>query len=52
MKRFEKQELNRRDYKLMEILADIVRVMLFPVFLLVRIYCWVFDYDYLERFSR
>ena len=51
MKRFEKQELNKNDYKWITILAKIVRVILLPVAIFVRIYCWVWDYDYLERFS-
>lgn len=50
MKRFVKHELNKNDYKLMETLATIIRVPLTPVFLLLRIYCWVWDYDYRELF--
>lgn len=51
MKRFKKQEPNRNDYKLIENLAGIIRIILTPIFLLIRIYCWVWDYDYYERFK-
>lgn len=51
MKKFEKVELNSKDYRTMEILADITRIILTPVFLLVRIYCWVWDYNYYDRFK-
>lgn len=52
MKRFEKQQLDKKDHAWMSTLADIVRIILFPIFIVVRIYCWVWDYDYLERFGR
>lgn len=52
MERFKKQKLNKKDHAWMSILAGIVRVILFPIFIVVRIYCWVWDYDYLERFGR
>lgn len=51
MKRFERQKLNRNDHRRMEIAASIIRIILTPIFLLVRIYCWVWDYDYYKRFK-
>lgn len=51
MTRFNKQKLNKKDYAHIEILATITRIVLTPIFLLVRIYCWVWDYDYYERFK-
>lgn len=51
MKQFKKQELDKNDYRLMEILCNIVRIILTPMFLLVRIYLWVWDYDYYTRFK-
>lgn len=44
--RFKPQKLNKNDYKSIEIAAKIFRIVLFPVFLIVRIYRWVWDYDY------
>lgn len=32
-------------------LFAITRFVLTPIFLLVRIYCWVWDYDYYTRFK-
>lgn len=52
MERFVKKELNRKDHSHIETLAGITRIILTPVFLLVRIYCWIWDYDYYERFKR
>ena len=51
MKRFKRQKLDRNDHRPMEILCNIVRIILTPMFLLVRIYCWVWDYDYYTRFK-
>lgn len=51
MKRFIKQKLNKEDHLHIEILADIARIILTPIFILVRIYCWVWDYNYYERFK-
>lgn len=51
MKHFEKAKLNKNDYKVMEKVAVVVRFVLTPVFLLIRIYCWVWDYDYYKRFK-
>lgn len=52
MKQFKKQELDKNDYRLTEILCHIVRIILTPMLLLVRIYCWVWDYDYYTRFIK
>lgn len=49
--RFVRKELNRNDYKTMEIGATALRVLLTPVFIFVRLYCWIWDYDYYERFK-
>ena len=35
----------------LEKLAKILRVILTPIFLLVRIYYWVWDYDWNEKFT-
>lgn len=51
MKRFIKQKLNKEDHLHIEILADIARIILTPIFILVRIYYWVWDYNYYERFK-
>lgn len=51
MKQFKKQELDKNDYRLIEILCNIVRIILTPMFLLVRIYLLVWDYDYYTRFK-
>lgn len=52
MERFENRKLDRKDHLHIEILAHVARVILFPIFLLVRLYFLVCDYDYSERFSR
>ena len=52
MKRFRKQELDPGNARPMEIAAGIARVILSPIFLVVRIYCWIWDYNYYERFKR
>ena len=52
MDRFTNKKPNKKDHKNIEVLANITRIVLLPVFLLVRIYCWVWDYDYYERFKR
>ena len=49
--RFVRKELNRNDCKTMEIGATALRVLLTPVFIFVRLYCWIWDYDYYERFK-
>lgn len=49
---FKKRKLNRNDHLTTDIAAGVMRIISTPVFLLVRIYCWVWDYDYLERFKR
>lgn len=51
-KRFEKKNLDRKDYRKMEVLASIVRIPLTPIFLLIRLYYWVWDFNYYERFKR
>lgn len=58
MKRFEKQYFNytmsdnRKRYRRPKILASIIRVLLLPVFLIIRIYFWVWDYDYSDIFIK
>lgn len=51
MKRFTNQKLNKKDHLHIKIFAGIMRIILTPIFILVRIYCWVWDYDYYERFK-
>ena len=36
----------------MRVLITALRIILTPIFLLVRIYCWVWDYNYYEAFKR
>ena len=43
MERFEKETLNRKDYRNTEVLAVIVRVLLTPIFVWYRLYLWVWD---------
>ena len=43
MERFEKETLNRKDYRKTEMLATIVRVLLTPIFVWYRLYLWVWD---------
>lgn len=43
MERFEKETLNRKDYRNTEVLATIVRVLLTPIFVWYRLYLWVWD---------
>lgn len=63
MTRFTKKELDSNDYRRTVVLARIARIILFPIFLLVRIvltlvflfvriYRWVWDYDYTKAFKR
>jgi len=40
---FEKETLNRKDYRNIEVLATIVRVLLTPIFVWYRLYLWVWD---------
>lgn len=51
MERFENRKPNKKDTIHIKTMARIARVIFTPVFILVRIYCWVWDYDYLERFG-
>lgn len=50
MKRFEKKYLDRKDYRGLEILAIMMRILLLPIFLIIRLYFLVWDYDYLKVF--
>lgn len=50
--RFKRQELDRKDHRSIEILAGITRIILTPVFLLIRVYCWVWYYNYYDRFKK
>ena len=43
MERFEKETLNRKDYRNIEVLGAIVRVLLTPIFVWYRLYLWVWD---------
>lgn len=43
MKHYEKMHLNRKDHKVMDIIATILRVLLTPIFVLYRLYLWVWD---------
>lgn len=52
MKRFKVHKTNKKDHKHFKILAGIMRIILTPIFAIVRFYCWVWDYDYYERFKR
>jgi len=40
---FEKEALNRKDYRNTEVLATIIRVLLTPIFVWYRLYLWVWD---------
>jgi len=51
-KRFKKQELNPKDYRTIEILVKIARVILTPIFLILRIYYWIWDYDWESKFYK
>lgn len=44
-----KYELNYKDYKRLELGAALLKLVLFPVFLMLRIFCWVWDYNYYEH---
>ena len=35
-----------------EVLVTIARILITPIFLLIRIYYWIWDFDYYERFKR
>ena len=50
--RFKKQELNPKDYRTMEVLAEIMRVIMTPIFLILRIYYWVWDYEWDRKFFK
>lgn len=43
MKRFEHQDLDNADYRGVEIAAGIMRVVLFPVMLVYRLYKWTYS---------
>ena len=45
------QKPNKNDHRNIEIAASIARVILFPIFLIVRLYFWVWDYDYTKKFK-
>lgn len=53
MERFKPQKLNKNDHRRVDIAAGItrtiLRIILTPIFVLARIYCWVWDY---KRFKR
>ena len=41
--KFEKKYLNRKDHRINDILATIIRISLTPIMLLYRVYLWVWD---------
>ena len=43
MKHFEEAKLNRKDYRNIEVLATIVRILLLPILVWYRLYLWVYD---------
>ena len=43
MERFEKQKLNKKDHRKVEIAATICRILLTPIFVWYRLYLWVWD---------
>lgn len=43
MKHFEEAKLNRKDYRNIEVLATIVRILLLPMLVWYRLYLWVYD---------
>ena len=43
MRRFKKQSLNRKDYRLEEVTASICRVLLTPIMVFYAIYIWTWD---------
>ena len=51
MKRFKPQKLNKNDHRRVDRAASIIglilRIILTPIYLLLRIYHWVWDYDYI-----
>jgi len=47
-----KDERFRFSTKLVCVIKPIIRVVLTPIFLLIRLYCWVWDYDYYEIFFK
>lgn len=47
MKRFKPQTLEKTtETKVIIAVATVTRIILTPVFLLIRLYRWVWDYDY------
>ena len=45
----EEKALYRRKMKIMEKIFILIRILLLPLFLLVRVYFWVWDYNYYTR---
>ena len=43
------QKPNKDDHKNIERWANIARILLTPIMIWVRLYCWVWDYDYIHR---
>jgi hypothetical protein len=43
MEHYKKITLNKKDYKNVEIVATIFRVLLTPIFIWYRLYLWVWD---------
>ena len=43
MKQFKKHKLNKKDYLADEVLVNILRVLLTPIFIWYRLYLWVWD---------
>ena len=43
MKHFEEANLNRKDYRNIEVLATVTRILLLPILVWYRLYLWVYD---------
>lgn len=43
MKHFEEANLNRKDYRNIEVLTTVVRILLLPILVWYRLYLWVYD---------
>ena len=43
MKHFEEANLNRKDYRNIEVLATVARILLLPILVWYRLYLWVYD---------
>lgn len=46
-----KMYVDRNDHRKIRIIINIIRIILSPLFLFLRIYFWIWDYDYCEKFK-